>query len=297
MRFLPIYRWQGGLLGSFVGQWLPQFSTDTRSVLPYLQIGQHLIDHLVEKNQLSEQDWLNIYQQYPRELKKARSADLILVLLPLILYEHDSQRELEQQIDLMGLYWQKNTEITQNVLIWGYLCSLVLKEQFHTQRTLDHLIQIPQTRQSSLIDLLDLVKDLLNNAVPLCQGMKQLISQGTPHQLAIALSLYCFASTPENFQLSILRASQIAEQFPVSLALTGFLSGIYNSISGFPVRWRVATQNCPLTLSIQHKTVQLFASWSGVYDLDTEYPLLKTSLASVSVIQRRHLNIVSQDSI
>lgn len=297
MRVLPIYRWQGGLLGSFVGQWLPQESTDSQSVLPYLQIGQSLIHYLVEKNQLSEQDWLNIYQQYPNELKKARSGDLILGLLPLILYEHDSARELEQQMELVGFCWQKNPEIIQNVLIYCYLCGLILKEQFQTQQTLDHLIQVSQTRQTSLSNQLGLVKDLLNNAVPLRQGMKQLISQGTSNQIAIVLSLYCFISTPENFQLSIKRAWQISEQFPLSLALTGFLSGIYNSISGFPVRWRVATQNFPLTPSIQQKTVQLFTSWSGVYDLNAEYPLLKTSLAPVSVIQRRPLNIVSQESI
>lgn len=296
MRFLPIHRWQGGLLGSFVGEWLPQSNTDAQSIIPYLQIGQHLTKNLIEKRQLSEQDWLNLDQQYSSELNICRSGDLILALLPLILFEHDSKRELEQHLCLLQTLWQQPTETINDVLVWNYLCSLILTEQLQPQQWLDEIIQVARTRQTPLKELLELVRKLLENAVPLHQSIKQLSRKGTPNQLAIALSIYCFGSTPNDVRLSILRASQT--QNLLTIALTGFLVGIYNSITGFPLAWRKASQNRPSTQFISQQAVQLFAVWSGVYEINTNSPFPKFPIAASGVIQRRtSLNIVSQDRI
>lgn len=296
MRFLPIHRWQGGLLGSFVGEWLPESNTDTQSVLPYLQIGQHLTKDLIEKRQLSKQDWLNLYQQYSSELNICRSGDLILALLPIILFAHDSRYELEQHLNLLETIWQQPTETINDVLVWGYLCSLILKEQLQPQRWLDDLIQIAHTKQTPLEELLKLVKILLEDAVPLYQSIKQLSREGTPNQLAIALSIYCFGSTANDVHLSILRASQTQNSLMISL--TGFLVGIYNSISGFPLAWRKASQNCPSTQLLNQQAVQLFAVWSGVYEIKANSPLPTFPIAASGVIQRRtSLKIVSQDRI
>jgi hypothetical protein len=296
MRFLPIHRWQGGLLGSFVGEWLLESNTDAQSVLPYLQIGQHLTKDFIEKRRLSEQDWLNLYQQYSSELNICRSGDLILALLPLILFAHDSRYELEQHLSLLETHWQQPTEVIDDVMVWGYLCSLILTEQLQPQRWLDDVIQIAHTKQTSLKELLKLVKILLENAVPLHQGIKQLSREGTSKQLAIALSIYCFGSTPNEVGLSILRASQT--QNSLVLALTGFLVGLYNSISGFPVAWRKLSRNSPSTQFISQQAVQLFAVWSGVYEIKANSPLPTFPIAASGVIQRRtSLNIVSQDRI
>lgn len=296
MRFLPIHRWQGGLLGSFVGEWLLGSNTNAQSVLPYLQIGQHLTKDLIEKRQLSEQDWLNLYQQYSSELNICQSGDLILALLPLILFAHDSRYELEQHLSLVQTLWQQPTVTINDVLVWGYLCSLVLTEQLQPQRWLDDLIQVAHTRRTPLKELLKLVKILLENAVPLHQSIKQLSCEGTPNQIAIALSIYCFGSTPNEVGLCILRASQT--QNSLTIALTGFLAGIYNSMSGFPLAWRLANQNYPSTQVISKQAVQLFAVWSGVYEIKANSLLPTFPIAASGVIQpRTSLNIVSQDRI
>ncbi|PSF39424.1 hypothetical protein C7H19_01145 [Aphanothece hegewaldii CCALA 016] len=297
MQFLPVYRWQGGLLGSCVGEWLPQFNTDTQTVIPYLQIGQHLINDFIEKRQLSEQDWLNIYQQYSKELKNCRSGELILSLLPLFLFYHDSRWELEQQLYLVETLWQQPAQTINDVLVWGYLCSLILREELQPQQWLDDLIQVAHSRQTSLKELLELVKRLLDDAVPLHQGIKQITLKETPFQVAIAFSVYCFGSTPNDVGLSITRASQIKKQNSLTIALTGFLVGLYNSISGFPLAWRKKSQNEPLTQLLNQQVIQMFGLWSGVYEINSNTPPSTFTLAASGVIQRRtSLNLVSQDN-
>ncbi|MBC6473957.1 MAG: ADP-ribosylglycohydrolase family protein [Hormoscilla sp. GM102CHS1] len=94
---------------------------------------------------------------------------------------------------------------------------------------------------------------------------------------SIGLALYCFLSTPEDFRLSVMRALRIARVQPqLVAALTGAMSGAYNSLAGIPVSWRIAIKR-PLTAEkfllpcwgvtsaaeIVQLATNLFVAWSG----------------------------------
>jgi hypothetical protein len=292
MHFLPINRWQGGLLGSWLAQSL------TPSVNPHLYIGQHLLEALVEKRQLAEQDWLNLYQKYPDELKTSRSGDMILALMPLFLLHHDDRQELERQLSLVQTLWQLPREAIDDGVVWGDLTSAILGEQLQPQRWLEQVIQVARSRQTPLPDLLESVRRLLRDGTPLRLGVRQLSRQERPDQLAIALAIYCFGTTPDDLRLSLLRACHLQEQSASVVALTGFLSGSYNSLSGFPVSWRIASKDFPTTSLLRQQILQLFAVWSGVYQPNADHPLPSSTLAASGVIQRRtSFKIVSQDQM
>jgi hypothetical protein len=81
-------------------------------------------------------------------------------------------------------------------------------------------------------------------------------------------------STIEDFRLSVLRALQNSHRSPEISAITGALSGAYNSAVGIPISWQVMLVQANSTegqVSSSRRMVELAdalaAVWSGVYDL------------------------------
>ncbi len=99
------------------------------------------------------------------------------------------------------------------------------------------------------------------------------VSTNSDHDAAIALAFYCFLSTPYDLRLALLRAAQTGPCAPLVGALTGALSGAFNSLSGIPIDWQLALD--AWEISSEEITTQpellnlancLLARWSGVYE-------------------------------
>jgi hypothetical protein len=104
---------------------------------------------------------------------------------------------------------------------------------------------------------------------------------------AIALSLYFFLDTPEQFDLSLKRAALI--NYPLVLPFTGALAGAYHGFTGIPLAWRFI----PTELAFPDRIRHFWGQWSGVLSENT-LPF-STAIASPLVIQQRpNVPLISQ---
>lgn len=110
----------------------------------------------------------------------------------------------------------------------------------------------------------------------------------------VALAFYYFLSSLEDFRLSVMRAAQNVGQPQVTSAVTGALSGAYNSVAGIPASLRMrltdsdtkslATWGMKNEAEMLRLSDSLFAVWSGVYD-QTSHPVELTQVAAITAPQ------------
>ena len=103
----------------------------------------------------------------------------------------------------------------------------------------------------------------------------------------MAIALYCFLSTPEDLRLSILRSQQQEKNLPGVSALTGSLSGAYNSTGGIPINWHQLIKHHSALKGYTKQIDILFAKWSGIYSPHQAVIPAQQPVASGGTIQAR----------
>ena len=224
------------------------------------------------------------------------SGEAAYLALPIILSYHENYSLLQQRIRETAQYWQWSTEVLEDVLIWGYIIALILREKLDERNIIGQLLLDAGTKQTSLFQQLQQVESWLSASLSWEQVLQQLSRQA--REWSIPLSLYCFSSTPEDFYLSIYRATQYQSQAKITAILTGALAGGYNNIMGIPTAWRKLSWQNHLYQAIDRQGKILFANWSGVYSqaekLD-EVKIKQKAVAAPGTIQARSsLIVISQ---
>ncbi len=233
----------------------------------------------------------NTDETYTKYDHKSADGSGIVATVPVALFFHEDEAKLRQNLQQVADVWQDDSVLKDGTLAIGYAIALALKER------LDPATLIPETLiyldvETPLVQQLRQVQTLLEEGAGLETTLWTLMPrQSAPRpNAAIALAFYCFLSTLEDLRLSVVRAAR-CPQPQITIALTGALSGAYNSIAGIPVGWRLALgkqkdDNSPLaTLWGLHSETELLrlaarllAAWSGV--CDAEKFLIDTSLVS-----------------
>ncbi len=199
-----------------------------------------------------------------------------MATLPVALFYHDNEIKLRQNLLSVVNIWQHDPVSRDGALAVGYALLQSLTE-------INPAALIPQTidflgdSQSLLGQHLAQVQTLLEQGAGLERAVTHLARDSQP-STPIALAFYCFLSTLEDFRLSILRAARTGYHLQVS-AITGALSGAYNSTSGIPATLRMALSrpdNKPMAawgMTTEAEMLELsdclLAVWSGVYDQAT----------------------------
>ena len=222
-----------------------------------------------------------------------------LSILPWILLSENS--ELKQTIG--GFYANSPSPTSEDIsdsLIWSCLLSWLL----HAPRsTFDFELLCRKAIKSAgventLVDKLNIVIAAIENGTSLHQLAKKLTSQGKKQQTAIALSYYCFATTPQEFCLSITKAANLdAELALLTAPLTGILSGAYNGMTAIPGTWRMIANRSSIYRKESKLGVKLFHNWLGIYRGNLQQ-FSDRELHAVAVSQliqpRQSLKIISQ---
>ncbi|HEY9769189.1 MAG TPA: ADP-ribosylglycohydrolase family protein [Coleofasciculaceae cyanobacterium] len=240
--------------------------------------------------------------------RQAECGSSLLFLLSLIIFYGANLNFLSKiiaQYNLKSANSQKNAEIRIDILIWSCLLTTVLNNKFKPDINVKSIIRrttnIAEVEKTLLIEMLEIVTEAAKSGTSLHQLTEELPSRGNSWQKAIALSWYCFTTTPNDFRLSIQRTASLEPNIAwLTAALTGTLSGAYNGISLIPWRWRaIANQNSIYRLESQI-AIKLFESWLGVYSINSNCKLFNQQLyavASPQIIQpRKALRIISQKS-
>ena len=275
MRYSLVSRVRGIFLGAFLGESL---ATHNRCDLGAMTILG--VQSLIEYGRLDVDDWLKRYQQAAVDLNITHIAwgKIILATLPVVIFFHEDTIKLKKNLLQVLQIWDTNPVMTDAALVIGYVIAQSLTEK------LDPITLIPQTisflgkTTTSIPQTLLKVNSLLAQDAGLEQVRGELTKQ---EELSsnIALAIYCFLSTLEDFRLTVLRVNNHTRKQEYwclgsqsRSAITGALSGAYNTAVGIPVNWQVlfpATNSAPWGLKNFSQMLELADTlvevWSGVY--------------------------------
>lgn len=238
---------------------------------------------------------------------------ILIALLPLIIFPLDEQdlcHKFRGIQHLKSANYFNNIYCSQQVLIWNYLLTTVLNNRFNSLSQpglIEEILHQHQMPESSLTNKLQLVFRGIKRGNSLTQIVEQVSAVKPSEASAIALAWYCFATTPQDFKLSVGRAARIDSKIDFNIdsnqgglitALTGTLSGAYNGMKIISQGWKTE-QEQHWHLENQLLT-KLFRSWLGVYATKENYELYNPKLDAIArprLIQpRQNLKIISQSS-
>lgn len=221
-----------------------------------------------------------------------------LSVLPCILLS-----EPELQPTISRLYVNAPSPVGEDIaelLIWSCLLSWLLhapRSPFDVKLLCQKAIKSAGV-SNILIEKLDIAMAAIEDGTSLYQLVEKLTSQGRIEQTAIALSYYCFATTPQEFCLSITRAAKLDLELAILTApLTATLSGAYNGMTAIPGTWRMIANRSSIYRRESKLAVKLFQNWLGIYPANRQQ-FSDRELYAVAVPQliqpRQSLKIISQ---
>ncbi|MHC5745742.1 MAG: ADP-ribosylglycohydrolase family protein [Nostoc sp.] len=285
MRYSPISRFKGTLLGALLGGSLA--SGGKVQFESYLDLGRMAvlgIQSLIALGRLDLDDWIE--RQQEESAHSAATDDIsikiIIATLPIALFFHENPIKLRQNLLRVLKIWEDDPVVRDGTLAVGYAIALALNEK------LDPLTLIPQTisfigeTPTSIPKKLLRIQNLLEQGAGLSTAQAEFAKEEKLSNI-IAMAFYCFLSTLEDFRLTVLQAthndnSQVQDSTflgsQATGAITGALSGAYNGTGGIPVNWQVLLlrSNSPVwgltSFSQMLELTDAFVGvWSGVYNL------------------------------
>ncbi|MTJ06274.1 MULTISPECIES: ADP-ribosylglycohydrolase family protein [unclassified Anabaena] len=285
MRYSLVNRVRGIFLGALLGESLANGNSCDLGKIAVLGT-----ESLISLGKLDVDDWLKRQQQAGIELETNINSwgQIIFATLPVVIFFHEDTAKMRENILAVQriLNWQNEPVVTDASLIIGYAIARSLNEKLNPIHLISETVSFLGNTSTSLPQELIKVNALLEKGAGLEIACRELSSIATQHQLEetftsnISLAIYCFLSTLEDFPLTILRATQnhdLVNQDVIS-AITGSLSGAYNSSVGIPINWQIPVLANKSSKWGLHSFAQMLKLadtmmevWSGVYDLNDDF--------------------------
>ncbi|GAC1495774.1 MAG: hypothetical protein NVS2B14_09630 [Chamaesiphon sp.] len=295
MRYSLLNRFQGTLLAAALGEIYGSQYKEGRLgaklridslIYPWSYIALTCTQSFVHCGRLDLEDWVHHPSLLPK-IGTASCSEAAIATVPVMLFFHENETILAEQLKLAAATWQGDDLSGMGVLAVGYAIAQALTEKLNPDLLITKTLTYLQNSQTPLVQQLEQVQTLLKQRACLDTAFTYLCRDSHPTSTTpIALAFYCFLSTPEDFRLSLMRAAQTAYQPQTTVALTSILSGVYNSLAGIPLSWRLLL-NRTYTCEILHLADRLLGVWSGVYNATTVQLDRQAALAAPGVIQRR----------
>lgn len=258
------------------------------------------------------------------EIRLPTLTDHIISLSALIIFYEDNQHLFSQIINSGNLKLANSletTELKEDILTWSYLLNSLLNNEFESWQlnhnlVVERMLNNLEGQETRLIQQFKYVVTAINHGKSLHNLLDKLLSNGNMRQTQIALSWYCFVTTPHDFRISVKRAALIQPATAGLLAaLTGTFSGAYNGVIGIPRSWvgKIShyhggkwSKKSVIQGGDRHQKyllenevlVKLCKAWLGIYAPNSNQELYNQELDAVAnpkMIQpRQTLNIISQ---
>ncbi|MFK0731901.1 MAG: ADP-ribosylglycohydrolase family protein [Gloeotrichia echinulata GP01] len=293
MRYSVYDRFRGTILGALVGESLASsrdIQSHTRTDLDSIAVLG--AQSLIELGLLDLDDWRNRQQQESLQLdaNDTTFSKRILSTLPVALFFHENTIKLRQNLLSVLQIWEDDPVLRDGTLAVGYAIAQSLTEKLHPRTLIPDMIAFIGQTPTSIPQQLSKVNSLLEQGAGLDKVQTEL-SREDKYSNIMAMAFYCFLSTLEDYRLAVLRATHNGDVWrkdPWRLhsqsisAITGALSGSYNSTAGIPVAWRGfhspadSAESGLTNFSLMVELAKpLVAVWSGVYNLALDSSELK----------------------
>jgi ADP-ribosylglycohydrolase len=279
MRYSLGSRFKGTILGALLGEktafsrrnQLQGAGTLKITSLHWSDMTIECASSLISLGRFDQQDWQKAKQQELTNLENSYWA--ILATLPVALFFHENPLKLRHNLLLAAQIWENDPVVRDGILAVGYAIAQSLTEKLTSISLISQTISFIGETSTDLPQQLLKVNNLLEDGAGL-ERVQAEFSKEEKLSHSIGVAFYCFMSTIEDFRLSVLRALQNSHRSPEISAITGALSGAYNSAVGIPISWQVMLVQANSTegqVSSSRRMVELAdalaAVWSGVYDL------------------------------
>jgi ADP-ribosylglycohydrolase len=283
MKHLLLARFQGTLIGGNTIYINPQQIAPNQlsiDATPAIMAG---IDSLIRCGDFHEADWISSTSRAIQSHSKERNSIAILVMTPLILFFHADRVKLREIIIRVSQGLHLDWETCSSAIAIGYIISRSITETVTPKSILAELAAEMTNLHPNLVQQLTIIEWALNRPTSIHQ-LKQQLTPDIHHSiLATAIAIYCFFSTLEEFNLSILRAYHSDADNRLTCAIVGILSGSYNSLTGIPLNGNIATQGRARWMEAAENLLNLWTGFSG----KNKGGSLVVSIASPRVIQGR----------
>ncbi|GBF79411.1 ADP-ribosylglycohydrolase [Aphanothece sacrum FPU1] len=233
---------------------------------------QKITARLIERGELSQEDWQMIIPSESGKNKSLPTGELTLGILPLIVFLFDTPYLLREQLQPLINLEQLSSQKIEDMLLWSEL--------------LGQLLSVKSLANSTDNQPWQQINVFLAQGTPLMEVKTYFKQQVTPEQFKMLLSVYCFRNNPEDFRLGVLRATQTGDA--VITALTGALAGAYNGIKGIPLHWRLGISDPDKGASMQEQVKQLWAKWAGVYSPEQVHQEWETHEITSALIGQKY---------
>lgn len=265
MRYSLASRFRGTIIGALLGD-LGSSSGD----MPVNsgEIAVLGIESLISLSRLDLDDWVARQQkEFPDLGKSSRLSEAIIASLPVTLFFHENTVKLRENLISAIAIWSDSPVVRDGTLAVGYALAKSLTEKLDSKTLIAETISFIGSTPTSLPQALLKVNELLIQGAEL-EKVQAELSQLEKHSQAIAIAFYCFLSTLEDFRLSMRLRFNSSPDLRATSAITGALSGAYNSTSGIPVTWLLGLKNSKQIIELSDR---LAAVWSGaLYAPDAE---------------------------
>jgi len=200
------------------------------------------------------------------------SAELAIATLPVLLFFHEDGAMLRQHLHTTLERWQCPITAEPEVLAVAWVMAASLQDQSVPDILSSLLAQVRslEQRTDNFLPILECLSALLQQRAGLQSAVSQLLSgQENRDGGAIALALYCFLSTPEDFGLCVGRAIHANSGMAGLVALTAALSAANTGITGLPLDWQPMQREPVFPSGQPGETLadlagRLLAVWAGV---------------------------------
>jgi len=272
VRYSLLSRFQGALVGAVLGEALgrswpdqPISGSGLQPVQPTLEVEQILdycCDRLIGHGGLDADALESLAAQLTEPVQITAAS------LPVILFFHEQPHRLQQQLGAFIERISMPPGLSEGVWVMAGAIAQILQERWLPR--LPHLSAGLSHPSADLLASLERVQSLLRQEASLEQAVQQLVLPQTSRHLgSMALALYCFLSTPEDFPLTVIRAVRVAPNPAFAGLLAGGLAGAYGARAGIPPGWQLRYSQ---TAAGFDRAAQLLAVWSGVYQISRLEP-------------------------
>lgn len=286
MRYSLLSRFQGALLGAGLGEvlgrsWSEQpISGSGLQPLPSSPAVEQILGFCCDR--LIAQGALDGNAREPWVAQLTEPTQLMAASLPVILFFHEQPHRLQQQLTLL-MENDSSSELSEVIWVMAGAIAHILQERWPPR--LAHFSAGLSHPSAELLASLDRVQSVLRQETSLEQAVQQLVLPQTNGLGSMALALYCFLSTPEDFRLTVIRAVRVAPNPAFTGLLAGGLAGAYGARAGISPGWQL---RYPQTAVDFDRAAQLLAAWSGMYQISRQEPAVPLSaVAAPGLIRPR----------
>ncbi|MDJ0658783.1 MAG: ADP-ribosylglycohydrolase family protein [Crocosphaera sp.] len=241
-----LHRFRGTLLGVIIAQ---RMIEQKQTLLNWEITNQKISIDLIKNETIS----IETCEAIAPKDSSISSGGFILSILSLILFFHETETFLSEQLEKINQSNIIDKSIINDILLFRQIINSILKQE-------DDLIK----NISNLSPSLEKLQIFLENQTPLTEIKQQFRQKTVLDNNYLLLALYCFSRTPNNFKLSILQAFQF--NHPVILGITAAISGAYNGYYNIPIPWRFSINKQKSYDLWDQQISQLWAKWLGVDD-------------------------------